>query len=229
MENTKRLISASEVISQTYSLISKGFGAFLLISVIYGVLQAPVLILVSDQFSNTVSVIISITVTLINVLLLQPLFGGVVVWSVLKLSKGEKPNLNESFNIALQRFPKLLAVTILQIIFIVLGLVLFVIPGIVFGVWFFAADYLVVEKNLGPWKALMESKELVKGNFFGVFLLGLIILAFLVVLFAISQFILINIENFKVSIDSVGLTLSSLVAIVYGFVVYKSLLNLRSE
>ena len=227
MENTKRLISVGEAISKTNSLTSKGLGLFILISAIYGVLEA-LINLIPYQFTSPSSIIISITFTVISVLLLPPLFVGILIWAVLKLDKGEKPDLNESFNIALQRLPKLLWTTILQIVFILVGLIFLIIPGIVLGVWFFAAEYLVVEKNLGPWEALMESKKLIHGNFFSVFLLSLIILVFLALVLGISQLLFVNLLGLKILGDFISSTLIILIPTVFGFVVYKSLINLRS-
>jgi uncharacterized membrane protein len=58
----------------------------------------------------------------------------------------------------------------------VIGLILFIVPGIIFGIMFGFAQYLVIEKNLDPLSALRESAALTKGNRWNLFLLGLALL-----------------------------------------------------
>lgn len=49
------------------------------------------------------------------------------------------------------------------------GLILLIIPGIMFGVWFSFALFLAIDKNMGIKEALKQSKAMVKGRFWKVF------------------------------------------------------------
>jgi hypothetical protein len=53
---------------------------------------------------------------------------------------------------------------------------LFIIPGVIFGVYYIFAEYIVIDKGVGGMKALRLSKEYVKGKWWQVFLalLGLV-------------------------------------------------------
>lgn len=51
---------------------------------------------------------------------------------------------------------------------VVLGLVLLVIPGIVFAVWYAFSVWMVVDKNYGVKEALRESKSLAKDKFWKI-------------------------------------------------------------
>jgi uncharacterized membrane protein len=75
-----------------------------------------------------------------------------------------------------QPFWKYAATSILAGAATVLGLILFIVPGIIVGIMFGFAQYLVIEKNLDPMTALRESAELTKGNRWNLFLLGIALL-----------------------------------------------------
>ncbi len=65
-------------------------------------------------------------------------------------------------------------------IFVVLGLILFVIPGIIVAVMLSMAYYYVVDKGMGPIESLKASRAVTKGNrwtIFFVFLLSMLIVA----------------------------------------------------
>lgn len=50
------------------------------------------------------------------------------------------------------------------------GFLLFVIPGIIFSVWFFMAPYLLVDEDVRGMSTLLKSRALVQGRWFDVFL-----------------------------------------------------------
>ncbi len=70
-------------------------------------------------------------------------------------------------------FWRYLGVCFLGSIPVILGLVLFIVPGIIIAIAFSFAGILVVEKGLGPIAALKESVRLTKGHRFELFKLGL--------------------------------------------------------
>lgn len=77
----------------------------------------------------------------------------------------------------LRYFPKilpLLVLTILMYALIAIGFVLLIIPGIYLLVAYYLAVPLLVEKNLGPWRALEASRQAIGKRWFaicGLFLL----------------------------------------------------------
>lgn len=71
---------------------------------------------------------------------------------------------------------KYAAVSVLAGAATILGLILLIVPGIIIGIAFGFALYLVIEKDLTPFEALRESAALTKGNRWNLFLLGLALL-----------------------------------------------------
>lgn len=64
---------------------------------------------------------------------------------------------------------KLAITAILMYIFIIIGFLLLVIPGIYLTVAYYMAMPLVIEKNMGPWEALETSRKAISKRWFAVF------------------------------------------------------------
>ena len=74
-------------------------------------------------------------------------------------------------------FWKYLVMTILVLIVVIVGLFLFVIPGIIAGIALSMAPYLVIDRNLGPVEAMKESIRITNGHKWNLFVFGIIIVA----------------------------------------------------
>ncbi|MFN3624860.1 MAG: DUF975 family protein [Hyphomicrobium sp.] len=87
-------------------------------------------------------------------------------------------------------FWRFLGAHILTTIAVLLGLVAFIIPGVILGVGLSFVPYLVVERGLGPIEAIKESWRITKGHKWQLFLLllallGLNLLGFLALIVGI--------------------------------------------
>nr|MBI5455527.1 glycerophosphoryl diester phosphodiesterase membrane domain-containing protein [Candidatus Levybacteria bacterium] len=104
----------------------------------------------------------------------------------LKFVDNKTPKLKDIFYIK-NLFNFILA-SILRTIIIVAGLILFIIPGIIFSIKLQFSEYLIVDKNLSAVDSIKKSWQMTKGVKWNLFLLGLLlglinilgILAFLV-------------------------------------------------
>jgi len=75
-------------------------------------------------------------------------------------------------------FWKFLGVTILLTLAVAIGLILLIVPGIIFGLMFMFATFVVIERELGPIDAMNESHRITRGHkwqLFGFMLLLLLI------------------------------------------------------
>ena len=103
---------------------------------------------------------------------------GKVDWSVGELLKSINPKL----------LP-LLGLTIVVGILVSIGLVFFIIPGIILGlVWFVAVPVLIIEDK-GVFDSMSRSGELTKGNRWRIFGLGLVVYIGVFVVFLIAGLI----------------------------------------
>lgn len=73
-------------------------------------------------------------------------------------------------------FWKFAAVSVLAGAATILGLILLIVPGIIIGIMFGFALYIMIEKQSEPLAALRESAALTEGNRWRLFLLGLALL-----------------------------------------------------
>ena len=80
---------------------------------------------------------------------------------------GEEVSWRSSLRYALRRLPAVVGLSLLSTIFIGIGFVLCIIPGIyLWGAFYVAVPVLLVE-GVGPWRALGRSRQLVRGRWWG--------------------------------------------------------------
>jgi len=77
-----------------------------------------------------------------------------------------------------QPFWKYLGVSVLLTLVVLLGLVLLIVPGIIFGLMYMFAPFIVIERGLGPLEAMGESNRITRGHKWPLF--GLMLLLILV-------------------------------------------------
>jgi hypothetical protein len=80
----------------------------------------------------------------------------------------EKFDIKATFSKALTILPRFFVVSILIGIVVSLGLVLLIIPGIIFAVWFSMSLFVLVNQKTGILESMKRSKALVKGKFWAV-------------------------------------------------------------
>ena len=80
----------------------------------------------------------------------------------LAFARGQKPDFNELFtNYPL--FFKYLFGSILYAVIVTVGLLLLVVPGVIWAIKFHFFSYFIVDKGVGPIEALKRSSQLTKG------------------------------------------------------------------
>ena len=108
------------------------------------------------------------------------MFGFVTVSS--RLIQGERPQFGEFFE-GFRFLPTLVLLGVVSQIFIVLGLLLLVVPGVYLMVGFFLAPWFVLDRRVGFWEAMQLSRRAVQPHWFELF--GLFLLIVLVNLLGI--------------------------------------------
>ena len=118
----------------------------------------------SDNFANNaVSFLIS--------MLLNTLLGLMTVVFLLKAHDGiDHVTLSDAWNPT--KYWRYLIVSILMGLAFAGGLILLIIPGIIFGLMFWFGGYLVVDRSLSPMEAMKESAHMTSGHKWELFLLA---------------------------------------------------------
>lgn len=89
-------------------------------------------------------------------------------FSVIKIGNPPAGGEKDIFKIGFKKIGKYLLVTLVLGIIIFFGLILLVIPAIIFGIWYSFTLLLVLDKDMGIGEALKKSKEMVNGKFWKI-------------------------------------------------------------
>lgn len=153
------------------------WGSAILITVVYIVLQGVLDLIIAPVTGgrstvtnpNTTYDIVSGLGTVVITALLLP--GYLAVF--FKLSEGEKPVVGDLFS-KFNYFFKFLIATIIYTVLVAIGLVLFVIPGIIIGLGLAQVYYILLdEPELSAVEALKKSWKMMTGHKWEYFVLGL--------------------------------------------------------
>ncbi|MFT0752184.1 glycerophosphoryl diester phosphodiesterase membrane domain-containing protein [Synechococcus sp. RC10B2] len=163
--------------------------SFELVGPIYG----PLLILASPGFIiSIIAELIPLFGGILNlayVLIGAPILAGAAFWLVDQHLKQRTPPLGNSLDRAVSRAVPLVFGSILLVLIVSLGMLLFVLPGIYWGVRLAFTPCAIVLEDKGTTEGLGYSWSLVKGRWWGAFWALLIFGLTVVVAFLAGNFI----------------------------------------
>jgi hypothetical protein len=125
----------------------------------------------------------------INALIILPLTNAAVIWAVAELYLGQPVTAMEALRHGLRRLPALIGTSILMYLAIFGGLLLFIIPGILFALWFGLSQHVVIIEGLSGPTALGRSKKLVRPHLGTFLVLGILMFVIFAILGAAGLFI----------------------------------------
>ncbi|HEX9941028.1 MAG TPA: hypothetical protein VGG03_03350 [Thermoanaerobaculia bacterium] len=162
--------SAGEILRNSAHLYRKNFRALFLT---YLIPLLPVSIVYVIAYESGSPALLYTTLAL---LLLAFGFAVIPVTVVLSdICLGNEPGIRRAFRRAFDRSAgQVMGTYLLSTAVTILGLLLCIVPGVVFTIWYLFALIVVVLERVGGWTALRRSKELGQGFFlrnFGVLLL----------------------------------------------------------
>jgi hypothetical protein len=179
------LIEVGELLAQTWLTFKAQYQVLLKISLlvfvpaVIGELGTRLLELWLPDLSQTELII--------NLVLINLVVTVFSLWTTATLAMFVSHQLPYSKELFTQSFKKVwfLFLLAISLILIVLGgLVLLIIPGLIFIVWFYFSSYFIILENQKPIDALKSSRELVRGHFWPVVrrLLWLVVVNIVVVI-----------------------------------------------
>lgn len=140
--------------------------------------------------------------------------------------RNNNPSVTTVLKFALHNYWKFLVIFILSTIFILLGFMLLVIPGIIAMTWLFFGEYVFVYEGKKGLAALKVSRHLIQGRWWGVFsrifLFGLLVNVFSSIISAVLG----NVTEEVIIESSISLLLNIFMtqfAIVYYCLLYEDL------
>ncbi len=160
----------------------------LLLQLFLGAVQAELFGLPTPEL--LMAIVFGSLMVLVLALILSPIGTAAILHVIGQEFVDRRVSVGEALSFALGRFGSLLGTSILFGLIYLVGLVLCIVPGIIWAVWYGFFAQVVVMENLGGMDALNRSRQLVSG--FGWRVFGVLLL--LTVLLILASFIPVFLE-----------------------------------
>lgn len=168
---SSKSFSKQEALKVGFETVKKNFSFFFSVFVI-----VSVILIVSQALQGSDVDIRDLNHFLINVIswIVNVIIGMGLIKITLDFIDGKKPKIRDLFYT--KNFVSYLIASIVRGIIVFAGILLLVIPGIIFSLRLQFATYLVIDKGMGPIDAIKESWNKTRGNTWNLFLFWLLIL-----------------------------------------------------
>lgn len=219
------------LLKQTWKIYRRNFKILLVLSLLvsFGSLTSNIFLPFLDGISFKSEQILAVPIVIAIVGLIS-FWGFVATLYAIKEENGI--DIREALSKGLKKlFPNLWVIT-LSIFIMLGGFFLFVIPGIIFLVWFYMSNFVLVAENVGGMSALLKSRNYVRGYFWAVAgrILFVWIISILTFWAPIYLFKLLHLPPYVNSIYSfIYDVLSTPFYLIYGFLLYKHLKSIKEE
>lgn len=234
------MLSAKILLDQSLEIYKKRLKVFL------GIMAVPVIVLLLSAFlirlcssflssdSPFFESFGSATLILGAVLTL----GGIIIqlWSQTALlcsvkDREENIGIKESYRRGWNKIIPYFWISLLSGFIIMVGFFLFIIPGLIFFIWFSLSSFVLISENKKGWSALVASKNYARGNLRALFWRFL----FIVILAWLFLFLLNFLTSFVSFLDNekiyfyISYALLTPMVTIYLFLIYENLKKLNSS
>ena len=198
-----------ELVEDTWSLFTSNLGLFLPIAI---AIIVPVDLLVLgvgygqlwESYDSSPPADEQVMAFVLRYLVFQPLVTAAAIAAVMALGRGERPTPSWSIARGMERWAAVLGVVLLTALVVVVGLICLIVPGIFLGVALYFSAQAVVAEDRSPVDALGRSRELVRGQWWRVFGIGIV---FSVMIGVVTALITAGLEVGADAADSQALAL----------------------
>ena len=158
----------------------KYFLYLFIITVVVGLLEAPVSALQDSEWENTPGIILLQVLIAAYGLLFLPVvkYGGDLLY--LRGMRNEKIEITELFDGFKNNYLNIILANLLTFAIIGIGFVFLIVPGIILACRLVFVSYLVMDKNMEPVAAVEKSWEMTRGYGWKIFGMGLLILPIII-------------------------------------------------
>lgn len=180
MANYVAVGSVGELIGKSFSIYLRHFGTILLIYIVLAIpLAAMLALLQMPEFAGLIANGISATLSII----ISFIAAAVLTVTISDICLGNKPTFERSYVRAFQiGIGKFLGTILLVWLMILLGIILFVIPGLIISVMLVVVMPVLILERIAGWKAVKRTLALARGkhwrNFGVVLVVSLIVQLF---------------------------------------------------
>lgn len=126
---------------------------------------------------------------LLGLVIVFPVTNSAIIHAIASVYLHKPTSVGNAFARAFQVILPVIGTAVLMFLAVFAGMLLCVIPGILFALWFALWNYIVVVEGTAGTAALSRSKELMKGNIGTLLVLGLIVGVIQMLVGQVSAFI----------------------------------------
>ncbi len=169
---TTKNFSISEAVGFGWDTMKSNIGFFIGLLIVVGLIEnVPGFIAITLEADSP------LLATIINIasLVLSMIIGMGLIEISLKFCDGEKGELSDLFSCYPLFFNYLIG-SIIYWLIIMVGLILLIIPGIIWAIQFQYYSYLIIDRGLGPIDALKKSSKITKGVKWDLFILSIVLM-----------------------------------------------------
>jgi len=167
----KQKFSKREAITFGWETVTNNFVFFASLIIGIGAISFA-LDFVSDQFQEDISALSSLIFFLHWIIMVILNMG--LIYITLRFCDNAKPIYADLF-VPSKKFLTFIAASILYGLIVFAGLILLIVPGIVWAIRYSLFRFLIIDEDLGPIDALKKSAELTDGSKWNLFLFDILI------------------------------------------------------
>lgn len=167
--NQNKTFSISKIFNRSWETYKKNFGFLIALSFAYvGILIVTSVLGTIFEKNEVTNLLLQLIFVIVDIILS---IGLIQIF--LKISRGNKASVKELFGGRKYLLNYFLGWLLYSIICLV-GFILFIIPGIIWGIKYSLYPYLVIDKEMGPVEALKESGKITYGYKWNLFFLTML-------------------------------------------------------
>ncbi len=92
-------------------------------------------------------------------------------WAFLRAARGESPQVGDMFAVFSRNYLQAVLASFLKTLAVIAGLVLLIIPGLILACRLAFVEYLIVDRKMSAWKAMLTSWEMTAGHGWTIFIM----------------------------------------------------------
>lgn len=171
---TMKSFSKKEALQFGWNVTKSNLGFFIGFLIVFvALIVVPAIISTIAMETNETNVFLGTIFYVAYYVLIFTVSMGLIK-TALRFCDNEKGNFKDLFS-QYPLFFKYLAGYILYFLIVWVGTILFIVPGIIWGIRFWFFDYLIIDKKIGPIEALKKSSAITKGQKWNLFVFFLMV------------------------------------------------------
>lgn len=167
----QKLPPVGNLLRRTWQIYKERIRVFLGIAIIPVLVSIPLIIILLAGvllLPKNIWFLASFLAFYIPVMIILQLWAMLALLFAIK-ERSDRIGIMDSFRTGWHKILPYLWISVISSFLIVGGFLLFIIPGIIFSIWFSLAIYILISEDLRGMNALFRSKQLVKGYWWSVF------------------------------------------------------------